>query len=371
MGNKDYYEVLGLKKGASESEIKKAYRKLARKFHPDVNPGDNSSEKKFKEMSEAYSILSDPKKKEQYDNYGFVGDMGGFNQGQNPYGGFDFSNFKGGGAGGFDFSDIFDAFSGGSQSRQQNRGPQKGEDIQYSMKISFKDAIHGFTTRIRVNRSNPCTRCGGSGKVPNSSPITCHNCNGTGREAGGKGFFSVQRTCSVCGGRGQITENMCTICSGSGRLPQSETIKVKIPAGVDNGSKVRVPGKGESGKNGGPTGDLLIITVVEEDSFFKRKGDNIYVKIPITYSEASLGAKVDVPTLYGKTTVKIPPGTVCGQKIRIREKGVKSLRTRTEGDMYLEISVFGPDTTDAKARELLKELSKFENKKIRNHLPFE
>jgi len=369
MGNKDYYELLGLKKGASESEVKKAYRKLARKHHPDVNPGDNASEKKFKEISEAYSVLSDPKKKEQYDNYGFVGDMGGFNQGQNPYGGFDFSNFSG--AGGVDFSDLFDAFSGGRKSTKQSRGPQKGEDIQYSMKIGFKDAVHGFTTRIRVNRSNPCTRCGGSGKVPSNSPSVCHVCHGTGKEASGGGFFNVQRTCRACGGRGQVTETNCPICSGSGRLPQSETIKVKIPAGVDNGSKVRVPKKGEAGKNGGPAGDLLIITVVEEDEFFKRKGDNIYVKIPISYSEASLGAKVDIPTLYGKTTVKIPPGTVCGQKIRIREKGAVSLRTRTKGDMYLEIVLVGPDTTDASARDLLKKLSKFEDKKIRNHLPFE
>jgi molecular chaperone DnaJ len=313
--------------------------------------------------------LSDPKKKEQYDRYGFVGDMGGFNQGGNPYGGFDFSNFQGAG---FDFSDLFDAFGGGGSRRASyERGPKKGEDIQYSMKIGFKDAVHGFTTRIRVNRSNPCTRCGGSGKVPTNSPTVCGVCHGTGKVSGGSGFFSVQTTCSACGGRGQVSETNCPICSGTGRLPQSETIKVKIPAGVDNGSKVKVPGKGEAGRNGGPAGDLYIITVVEEDPFFKRKGDNIYVKIPITYSEGSLGAKVDDPTLYGKTTVKIPPGTTCGQKIRIREKGVKSLRTGTKGDMYLEIALKGPDITDAKARELLKELSKYEDKNIRNHLPFE
>lgn len=368
MNAKDYYAVLGLKKGASLSEVKKSYRKLARKYHPDVNPGDKAAEKKFKDISEAYSILSDPKKKEQYDKYGFVGDnMNGFGGGQN-FGNFDFGN-----VGGFDFSDLFSSFGGGStgfSGQKKPRGPQRGEDIQYSMKLKFMDAVKGITTRIRINRSYSCPSCNGKGSMP-SNPTICHACKGSGRQNSGSGFFNIQQPCSVCHGSGQLSETQCRNCSGSGRLPISETIKVKIPAGVDNGSKVRVPKKGEAGLNGGSVGDLYIITVVEEDDFFKRKGDNIYVKLPVTYSEAALGAKVTVPTLDGSTTVKIPPGTQCGQKIRIKEKGIKSLRTGTMGDMYLEIQIETIDIRDSKVRELLRELSEFENKKIRNHLPFE
>ncbi len=365
MNKKDYYAVLGLPKGASIQDVKKAYKKLARKYHPDLNPGDKQAEEKFKEISEAYAVLSDPKKKEQYDKYGFVGD-GNFGENFNYQ---DFQNVN------VDFSEIFsDLFGnrGKTHSYGENfyaNAPKKGEDIQYSMRISFMDAVHGLTTKIRVNRSKPCDACGGTGKIPLSSPQVCPRCKGTGRESSGLPFFHVEKPCSLCGGSGKITFTKCSKCKGTGRIPFTETIKVRIPAGVDNGSKVRVPGKGEAGINGGPPGDLYIVTVVEEHPIFKRQGDNIYMKLPITFSEAALGAKITIPTIYGPTTVKIPPQTQCGQKIRVRGKGIKSRRTGQNGDMYLEIEVKTPSIVDTRVRELMKELEKYEDKEaIRGHL---
>lgn len=367
MTSKDYYAILGLKRGASESDIKKAYRKLARKHHPDVNPGDADAEQRFKEISEAYRVLSDPKLKEQYDRYGTVGDMGqGFGD-AGPFGGFDFS------ATGFDFSELFDFFGqrGGFDARSAatDSRPRKGQDIQYSMNMRFDDAINGVTSRIRVNRSEPCNTCKGRGTIPVAQPSACGRCNGTGKESAGAGMFHVQRTCRDCGGTGRLMEARCHECGGAGRKPRTETISVRIPPGVDNGSKIRVPGKGEAGLNGGPPGDLFIVTQVEPHPLFKRTGDNIYLIFPITMTEAALGNRIPVPTVHGTTHVKIPPGTQCGQKIRLREKGIKSLRSGTPGDMFLEIEVRTPDARDARARELLEELSQYEDHNIRDHLP--
>lgn len=366
MTSKDYYAILGLKRGASVTEIKKAYRKLARKLHPDVNPGDAESEQRFKEVSEAYSVLSDPKTKDQYDRYGFVGDPNqGFGDGS-PFGGFDFN------ATGFDFSDIFDFF--GRQGRPQggpgaDAGPRKGQDIQYSMRLSFQDAIEGVTSRIRVSRSQACDTCKGRGRTPVAQPTVCHRCKGSGRESAGAGLFHVQRTCPACGGTGRLMEATCHDCRGSGSKPLMDTIQVRIPPGVDNGSKIRVAGKGEAGINGGQPGDLYIVTQVDEHPLFRRVGDHIYLPFPITVTEAALGTKVQVPTIHGKTTVKIPPGTQAGQKIRLREKGIRSLRSGSNGDMFLEIEVRTPDTRDTRVRELLQELSEFEDKTLRDHLP--
>ncbi len=363
MVKKDYYAVLGLQKGASIQEVKKAYKKLARKYHPDLNPGDKQAEEKFKEISEAYAVLSDPKKKEQYDKYGFVGE-GDFGSNFN-YQQYQNINFE-------DFSDIFSDLFGGGKVKSDfshSNAPQKGEDIQYSMRISFMDAVHGLTTKIRVNRSKPCDVCNGTGRIPLSTPQICPRCRGTGKESGGFAFFHVEKPCSLCGGTGKITFTRCSKCNGKGRLPFTETISVRIPAGVDNGSKVRVPKKGEAGINGGPPGDLYIVTVVEEHPYFKRQGDNIYLKLPVTFSEAALGAKIKIPTIYGSSTVKIPPQTQCGQKIRVRGKGVKSRLTGKNGDMFLEIEIKTPSIVDTRVREIMKELEQYEDREaIRAHL---
>ena len=356
--SKDYYEVLGVGRKATVAEIKKAYRKLARKYHPDLNPGDKSAEAKFKEIQEAYAVLSDPKKKNQYDQFGFAGDRppAGGPQGAYSSGfeGFNFSDF-----GTSSFRDFFESMFGSAGAAQAAQaGAGRGEDLLYTMTVGFEDAIRGLKTKIKLNRTAPCGSCGGTGTVQSGRVKACPSCGGSGRAHIQRGFLKASTVCPACGGRGSIRGEDCADCRGQGAVERSEVITVRIPAGVDTGSKVRIPDKGNAGPNGGPPGDLYITIEVTPHPLFKREGSNIYVKLPITVPEATLGAKIDVPTLDGSATIKIPPGTKSGQKFRIRGMGAPLPGGRARGDGYVEVTIVPPPFADQRVRELMKELEK-------------
>lgn len=354
---KDYYKTLGLDRGASPVEIKKAYRKLARKYHPDLNPGDKSAEAKFKEIQEAYSVLSDPKKRSQYDQFGAARDIPP-GAGQGPYAsgfeGFDFSD-----SGTATFRDFFEnIFRGGAAAPQAQTQPERGEDLIYTMKLGFEDAVRGLQTKIRLTHMVTCPICQASGTVPGGRPKTCPTCGGSGRTYIQRGFMKFSSACPTCGGRGVTPGEDCRECRGQGLIQKSELINVRIPGGMDTGSKVRIPEKGNAGRNGGPPGDLYITIEVTPHPLFKRESWNIYVSVPITVPEATLGAKIEVPTLEGSSTIKIPPGTKSGQKFRLREKGVLLPGRRIKGDEFVEVTIVPPPFSDQRVRELMKELEK-------------
>jgi molecular chaperone DnaJ len=362
---RDYYQILGVDKKASTTEIKKAYRKLARKYHPDLNPGDKAAEAKFKEIQEAYSVLSDSKKRVQYDQFGFVGEAppGGARQRASSSGfeGFDFSSY-----GSSPFQDFFEnIFSTRAQEPQRST---RGEDLLYTMNVGFQDAINGVKTRIKLSRMVSCPSCGGRGYVSGSHQGTCPTCGGSGQTSMQRGFMKFATTCPTCGGTGRSPGTECSSCHGSGLVSKTELISVRIPAGVDTGSKVRIAGKGNAGRNGGPPGDLFITIKVDAHPFFKREGKNIYVKVPITVPEATLGAKIEVPTLYGKTTIRIPPGTKSGQKFRLREKGAPVPGKKLRGDQYVEVNMVPPPFNDERIRELMKELREISGENPREKL---
>ncbi len=352
---KDYYQILGVPRNASQAEIKKAYRKLARKYHPDLNPGDKTAEAKFKEIQEAYSVLSDPKKRAQYDQFGFVGNVPPGAEESSPFSGFegfDFSDY-----GSATFRDIFEVFFG-ERATKRTAEPERGEDLHYTIKLGFEDAINGVQTKIRLNRLVSCPSCGGLGFISSSGSNRCPTCGGRGRTTVQRGFMRFSSECPTCGGTGRMPGAMCSFCHGEGRIQSSETINVRIPAGVDTGSKVRIAGKGNAGRRGGPPGDLYISIEVAPHSLFHREGNNIYIKVPITISEATLGAKIEVPTLTGKTTIRIPPGTKSGQKFRIRGLGVPIAGGRARGDQFVEVTIVPPPFQDQRVRELMKELER-------------
>ena len=376
MAKKDYYNILGLKKDAKADEIKKAYRRLARKYHPDVNPNDKTSEEKFKEVQEAYDILSDEKKRKVFDRFGYYADnldpdspfggAAGAGGGGNT-GGFDFSgfNFEQGGSGGSSFRDIFsDLFSGGSSSRTTQREPEppralpkKGRDIEIPLALSFEESVTGLTTNITVNRSEQCSRCQGAGDT-GGPVIVCTTCNGSGQVQKSGGRLQFSQPCPDCEGTGR-RRTPCSQCNGKGVTPKSEQVKVRIPAGVDTGSRVRIPKKGHGGRLGAESGDLFIITNVGKHRYFTRKGDNIYVTVPITVSEAALGAKIEVPTVEGKAQLKIPAGTQSGQKFRLRERGVPSLRNpNLRGDQFIEVQITLPRIISEETKEILRNFEK-------------
>jgi molecular chaperone DnaJ len=362
----DHYGTLGVTKDAGEDELRKAYRRLARKYHPDLNPGDKSAEERFKKVQEAYDVLSDPKKRQMYDQVGFYSDSGFPAGGGQPgggmgFGGFDFSEFvnRGGGArpeapGGFSgsFRDLFSQFFGQQQTHQA--APEPGTDLEYALNIDFWQSIKGTQVRLTINRQETCATCGGTGSAGGTT-VTCPECNGTGNVNQMAGAMRFSLTCPKCGGSGKL-RNICPACHGDGRLTKPETVEVRIPAGAQSGSRLRVAGKGNAGTQGSPAGDLYITVRVEPHPFFTRDADNIEIKVPITVWEASLGSKIEVPTIDGRAILKIPQGTQNGQRFRLREKGVFNARKNERGDQIVEVVIQAPKAQDERTREILREL---------------
>jgi molecular chaperone DnaJ len=381
----DFYKTLGVERAASDDEIKKAYRKLARKYHPDLNPGDKSAEDRFKNVQEAYDVLADAKKRDMYDQVGYYsengfpaanpGSKGGGAQHPNmDFGGFDFSDLfnqaqkeagsrkqssagpASGEPGGSGFKDIFSQFfRGGPTGGDVEQEPEKGADLEYGLTISFWQAIRGTQTKIEITRYEECPQCRGAGGSEAGS-IACPQCNGTGSVQQMAGNMKFNLTCPRCGGKGRL-KNACPSCHGDGRIAHSEFVDVRIPAGAQNGSRLRVAGKGNAGRMGAPPGDLYITTNVEDHPLFRREGDNIELTVPITVSEAGLGAKIEVPTIDGKTLLKIPAGTQNNKKFRLRERGVMNTRKGTRGDQIVQVSLQMPDIADERTRDLLRQLA--------------
>ena len=361
----DYYKELGVGRSAADPEIKKAYRRLARKFHPDVNPGNKTAEAKFKKISQAYEVLSDKEKRKNYDTFGTATPphMGGQGMGGADFGGFDFRGFdfsgQSRGGGHSDFGDIFsEMFSSNKRSSRQSSQPRKGRDIQHQITLSFFEAIRGLTIPIQVDRTRVCHQCKGQQQIKTGNNATCSHCHGTGKMQLQTGSMAFETACRYCHGTGGIDSKPCPTCHAAGVMPHSETVKVHIPAGVGNGSRVRVAQKGEAGVLGGPEGDLFIITKVEEHKFFERRGTNLFCRIPLTFPEAALGSKIEVPTIDGSSIIRIPPGTQNGQKFRIRGKGVPSLRGGIPGDQFVEVDIIVTKLQDERSKEILREFAK-------------
>lgn len=362
MAKDDFYKVLGVSRSAKPEEIKKAYRRLARKHHPDVNPGDKAAEEKFKQISEAFDVLSDPKKRQIYDKYGAYSEQftepAGQGSGLN-FGGFDFSSFSTDG-----LKDIFADLFGNRTAEPPRPQPRRGADIEYPLSLSFAEVIHGITTNITVNVGEPCTKCKGSGEA--SGPLTvCPTCKGSGQAPAASGRLRFEVPCRDCSGTGK-RHQACDACRGRGQVDKVETVKVRIPPGVDTGSHVRVAGKGQAGLLDGPRGDLYIVTNVSPHPFFTRKGDNIHCTVPITVAEAGLGAKIEIPTIDGKTLLRIPPGTQSGQKFRMRERGVPSLRGDARGDQYVEVKIVLPKVISEDTKEVLKQYARLNSENPRD-----
>lgn len=365
----DYYQTLGVERKASEEEIRKAYRRLARKYHPDLNPGDKAAEDRFKQVQEAYDVLSDQKKRGMFDQFGFYsenGMPGGAGAGPRPggsgFGGFDFSEYfaNRGGPGRQQqappragFEDIFNQWF--SRSETPEEAPEKGSDLEYAVNIDFWQAIRGTQVSLPVNRQEACATCNGSGHGGGTRTV-CPECNGSGNVNQMAGAMRFTLTCPRCNGAGQL-RNVCPSCHGDGRITRPETVEVRIPAGAQQGSRLRVPFKGNAGTKGAPSGDLYITIRVEPHPFFERDGDNIRIHVPVRIDEAGLGAKIEVPTIDGRAVLKIPQGTKNGQKFRLREKGVFNARKNLRGDQIVEVSIQTPEIRDERTKELLRELA--------------
>jgi len=375
MPQSDYYQTLGIERGADAEEIRKAYRKLARKHHPDLNPGDKSAEDRFKKVQEAYDILSEPKKKQMYDQYGFYsengvpgggpGGPGGAGAGPNMgFGGFDFSDFtRAAGSGSprqryaepgesTNFQDIFSQWFG-RQNEPHTTAPEKGTDLEYGLSIDFWQAIRGTQVRLKINRQEVCATCNGTGSRSGANMV-CPECNGSGNVTQMAGAMRFSLTCPRCEGSGRLT-NKCATCHGDGRISHPETVEVRIPPGAQQGSRLRVAGKGNAGTHGAAAGDLYITVRVEDHPFFRRDADDILITVPVRIDEAGLGTKIEVPTIDGRAQLKIPQGTKNGQKFRMREKGVQNSRTGTRGDQIVEIVIEAPEVHDERTKELLRE----------------
>ncbi len=364
----DYYQILGVPKTATEKEIKKAYRHLARKYHPDVNPGDKQAEEKFKKINEAYEVLSDAEKRARYDRYG----PAAFRKGvATPGPGFDFSEF------GFDFGpgffdDLFESIFG-TRTRSRTAeagGTRRGEDLVYQVTLDLKDAFHGLETTVEIQRLEHCSRCHGSGVDPHSAPVTCPACQGRGQVAYHSGLLRMIQTCRTCGGAGKTGIQRCRACDGNGRVPQMEHLKVKIPPGVDTGTRLRIAGKGNAGRRGGHPGDLFVVTQVREHPFFHREEANLSAKIPVTVVEAALGARITLPSLDGTIVVKLPPGIQNGATLRIRGKGMPHIGSEARGDLILHIFLVTPTNLSPQAEQLLREFEKIHPEYPRANLQY-
>ncbi len=358
MAKRDYYEVLGVEKGASIDEIKKAYRKLAIKYHPDRNPGDKEAEGKFREATEAYDVLSDDKRRPLYDQYGFAGvdeQMGGGAQYSHAYQ--DFSDLFGSMGGGF--GDIFDNFFGGGSrsSSRKKGGPTAGASLRYDLRLTFKEAVYGTKTEIRYKHTESCTECKGSGCAPGSSKKTCTTCNGVGQVRRSAGFFAVQQPCQDCRGTGMKVEKPCKVCGGNGSVEKVTQMTLKIPCGVDNGKRITIPHQGDAGENGGPSGDLMVVIHVEPHQYFERDGQDLYCALPISFTQAILGAEISFQSLDGKSiSFAVPQGTVSGKLLKIRGKGVPyTANADHAGDLYVKIVVQTPSKISQKEKELLQQ----------------
>lgn len=361
MANRDYYEVLGVSKSASKAEIKKAYRRLAMKNHPDRNPGDEKAEARFKEASEAYEVLSDDQKRQAYDQFGHAG-LGGAAGG---------GGFGGAGAGGFGdiFGDIFsDIFGGGGMGGGRSRAA-RGSDLRYDLDLDLETAVSGDTVDIRIPTLEECSSCDGSGAEAGSPVDTCGTCQGVGQVRIQQGFLSIQQTCPDCHGSGKKVRNPCKKCGGEGRVQSSKTLSVKVPPGVDNGDRIRLSGEGEAGEMGGPAGDLYVQINVKPHEFFVRDGNHLRAEVPVDMITAALGGEIDVPTLNGKVSLHIPPETQSGKTFRLRGKGVRSVRTSAPGDLLCKVVVETPVNLNAKQKKLLEELRESLESSGRSHSP--
>ena len=355
---RDYYEVLGVSKGASEDEIKKAYKKMARKYHPDLNPDNKEAEEKFKEVNEAYEVLSDPDKKARYDQFGFAGVDPSYGAGAGGAGGFD---------GGFDFGDLGDIFGSffgggfGGGRRTNPNAPQRGESIRLSLAISFEEAAFGCEKEVGVDRMEQCSTCHGDGCAPGTSPETCPDCHGTGqvqvRRQTPMGVFATSSPCARCGGKGKIIHQPCPDCRGTGAVRKRKTIQVSIPAGIDNGQTISVRGQGNAGRNGGPAGDLLVTITVRPHELFRREGTSVLCDAPITFAQAVLGAELEIPTIDGKVKYDLPEGTQSGTTFRLKGKGIPSLNGRGRGDQYVTVYIETPRNLNREQKEALKKFA--------------
>ena len=365
-GKRDYYEVLGIDKSADKETIKKAYRKLAVKYHPDRNPGDKEAEEKFKEATEAYEVLSDDQKRPIYDQYGFAGldGMGGGAGGGYSHAFHDFSDLFGGAGGGFSdiFENIFGGGMGGFSSGSRSRSNNNGASLRYDLEISFKEAVFGCKKDIRFSHHETCSSCNGTGGAAGSSRKTCPSCQGVGQIRRSAGFFQMQQTCPTCGGKGTVIDHPCTACNGSGVQEKSKVMTISIPAGVDDGKRITIPHQGDAGTNGGSAGDLIIVIHVSNDKYFERDGNDLYCAVPISFSQALLGADVTITSLDGRhITLKVPAGTSHGKLLRIKEEGVPYSGSARKGDLYVKVMVQLPAKLSRQQQKLMEEYAELEN----------
>ena len=367
MAKRDYYTVLGLNRDASEEDIKKAYRKLAMKFHPDRNPDDKGTEEKFKEAKEAYEVLTDTRKRAAYDQFGHAG--------VDPSAGFGAAGARGfGGAEGFGgfadaFGDIFGEIFGQSGRGGRGNGVFRGTDLRYNLDLSLEEAARGAEVKIRIPAMETCETCHGSGAKPGTEPKQCPTCHGRGEVRVSQGFFSIQQTCPTCHGTGKVVPDPCMTCHGAGRVKKHKTLSVKIPAGVDQDDRIRLTGEGEGGMNGGPPGDLYVVVNLKQHPMFQREGADLHCEMPISFATAALGGEIDIPTLDGHAKIKIPPETQTGQVFRLRNKGIRPVRGSVQGDLYCHVSIETPVRLTARQKELLRELEAINQQDPDAHSP--